>query len=116
MCNDAGMKETTTQKGKTMTDNGMTHTYRLPKRFWEDHVDRGCRCHERCPDRDAHEAEPMVSTSRHYVVDLTPMDVAELVSDAEHYATGMDWLPREFIGLVSSARATLKAVERGEAG
>lgn len=88
----------------------MTTTYIVPARFWEDHVDRGCRCDERCPSREAHDAEGYgTRTSRGWRVELSDLDRDELLSDARHYVEmGTASYGPEMIGLISSARATLR--------
>lgn len=87
---------------------------RVPKRFWEDHVDRACRCHERCPDRDIHEEEgygPVKGGK--YELELSDLDRQELFSDAWHYwVSGTAVYGPEALGLISSARATAKAAHR----
>lgn len=83
-------------------------------------MDRGCRCAEDCPERDAHEAavnsanEYGKVVKGKYQVILTPEDADELRSDAYHYASsGVSVYGQELMGLVSSARATLKALDAG---
>lgn len=94
--------------------NTTTETLSLPKRFWEDHVDRACRCDEHCPDRDTHEEEGYGTLLKgRYQVTLTPLDRQELFSDAWHYWTsGTAVYGPEAIGLIASARATAKLVHR----
>jgi hypothetical protein len=98
-----------------------TTTYRLPKTFWQDHVDRGCRCAETCPDRDRHENEgdgyafAGRETRDAYFVPLTDADAAELLSDARHYSDATQWMGPDAIGLQSSARATVRGIEKARA-
>lgn len=89
----------------------------VPKRFWIDHVDRACRCSEECPDRDVHEREGYgTPTGKGFLVDLTPVDLAELKSDARHYAlSGTSVFGPEAVGLIRSARATLDRIDTAEA-
>ena len=88
-----------------------TESFAVPKRFWEDHIDRGCRCADRpaCPDRNRHQAETEWRTKDgRYLVNLTAGDANELASDADYYASqGVAVFGREALGLVHSARATL---------
>lgn len=46
-------------------------------------------------------------TKSHYFIDLNDAALSELVSDARHYADGLDDAP---IGIVSSASARLRAI------
>lgn len=73
----------------------------LPATFYEDHVSR------ELPAGKVIEYLPRNKVR----VELTADERAEILSDAEHYA---DWcgggLDRSYIGLVSSARATVKAL------
>lgn len=86
----------------------------VPPAFWEDHLDRGRRCHERCPDQAAHQAEGLgVRTRKGYRVELTELDLAELESDARHYAeSGIATYGQDLMGLVASARGTLRRIEK----
>lgn len=70
----------------------------LPPRFYDDHV-----------ARDLPAGEELHRTARMVMVALTRDEWVELRSDAEHYADGMGGeLDRSYLGLVSSARATLR--------
>jgi hypothetical protein len=72
-------------------------THRLPPTFYDDHV-----------ARDLPAGVEVRRTKTHVFVELTDAEVDELLSDARHYATpGM--FP-DYPGLVSSARATVKAL------
>jgi hypothetical protein len=94
----------------------MTTTYTIPGRFWEDHVDRGCRCDHACPDQEAHEATGYGEKVRGgYRVTLTDLDAAELLSDARHYAEmGVASYGQEALGLISSARAIVRRLSQKE--
>jgi hypothetical protein len=83
-------------------------TYEVPARFWQDHLDRDCRCHEDCPDKDTHQADTGQPTSKGYRVVLTDLDKAELLSDADYYSDAVQMMGSEYIGLQASARATVK--------
>jgi hypothetical protein len=87
-----------------------TITITVPARFWEDHLDRGCRCHEACPDRAEHEGDGGYGTltSKGYRVELTGIDAQELASDARHYSNAVQMMGSDYIGLQSSARATVR--------
>lgn len=67
----------------------------LPPRFYDDHV-----------DRDLPSGIEVKRTKRGVTVDLDAEAFADLLGDADHYATG-DFDP-DLLGLVASARATLK--------
>lgn len=95
-----------------------TTTYIVPKAFWEDHIERACRCAESCPDREIHSEEDTygVLTSKGYRVELNEVDLAELISDARHYSNVTQWSSPENIGLQSSARATVRRLTKPTEG
>jgi hypothetical protein len=83
-----------------------TVTVKIPGRFHEDHVWRDCP------------GGTVIRTykSGHLLVELDREAFDDLLSDARHYST--DYSDPEWFGLVSSARATVKAlakVQRPEA-
>jgi phenylpropionate dioxygenase-like ring-hydroxylating dioxygenase large terminal subunit len=72
---------------------------KLPTRFYVDHM-----------ERDLDTPVAVKESARHVWVSLDDPALPELLSDAEHYAApGM--FEREYFGLVSSARATVKAIK-----
>ena len=75
--------------------------YKVPARFYEDHVDRHNEPHEMI--------ERIVkSTGNQHHVRLTDSQVGNLYNDAEHYAGGnVDSADK---GVVSSAKATVRAL------
>lgn len=75
-------------------------TYRLPPAFYFDHVYR---------DLPAGELEH--ETRRNVFVSLDANEYAELLSDARHYAYSMGTAGFDGVGLIASARATVKALE-----
>lgn len=79
----------------------MKTTYRIPKRFYADHLARDCGD----PDNIVGE------TKTHYTVALTPETYKDLLSDCDYYVFMADELDRELFGLVASARATLKILQ-----
>jgi hypothetical protein len=85
----------------------------VPARFWEDHVERACRCAEDCPERrGAHEGDYGFKTTKGYLVKLTALDASELRSDALYYSDVVRWTGApEHLGLQSSARATVKRLD-----
>ena len=79
-----------------------TKTVKVPKVFYIDHRER---------DLDA--GTVIHETARHFTVEADLADLAEMLSDAEHYAwLGTAELGQESFGLVSSARATAKAIRK----
>lgn len=78
-------------------------TVTVPWTFYDDHANRGCV--EYSPD-------PIVSRKGARVtVSLDRRDLDDLYSDAYHYmSSGISTYGREMIGVVSSARATVKAL------
>jgi hypothetical protein len=75
-------------------------TYKLPPAFYWDHVYR---------DLPAGTVER--ETRRNVFVSLSVEEYDELVSDARHYAYEMGPAGFEELGLISSARATVKALQ-----
>lgn len=73
-------------------------TYRLPPTFYEDHT-----------ARDLPAGNVVRETKQHVYVSLDAAEFAELLSDASHYSTPGMYGP-EYLGLVSSARATVRAL------
>ncbi len=92
-----------------------SRSFELPKRFWEDHMERGCRCSDICPEQDAHEeaySVRVIEGKHHYLVSLTAIDATELASDSYHYTDVVWWSENpENLGLQTSARAILKRLE-----
>ena len=76
----------------------------LPPVFYEDHVDRV----------GGYEPVGTVvrSTKRHVFVELDAAAYDELLSDARHYADTQQF--PEFLGLVTSAKATVRALAKVE--
>ena len=88
-------------RSETMT----TFTYDLPKRFIDDHLSRTDQACWDGFDWDANVRE----TKTAYRITLTDDQASELLSDAEFYADmGVKEYGPEFLGLISSARATAK--------
>tara|TARA_R100000149_G_C5859337_1_gene125684 strand:- start:551 stop:817 length:267 start_codon:yes stop_codon:yes gene_type:complete len=80
-------------------------TYRIPKRYYQDHVD--CDC-----------VAPKIikETKTHYIIDATENDaMTELRQRAEMYAdtTFPDYWENGWQGVVLSAKATLKVIGKG---
>lgn len=82
----------------TTTD---TIVIELPPVFYDDHVDR------------ALPAGTLVGANRNgYKIRCTEEELREIYSDAKYYAwLGTQELGREYMGLVSSARATVRRID-----
>ena len=85
----------------------MTDMYRIPKRYYQDHVD--CDC----------EAPAIIkATKQHFFISTEETEeLAELRSRAQHYVDmgAMGAFDPGFSGLVASARATLKIIGKDTA-
>ncbi len=77
----------------------------LPGIFWRDHYDR-------CSDHDG-ERVIIRDDGRRAVVELDDAALADLKSDAEYYADGVDFCGEKaaYRSLIRSARATLRVIE-----
>lgn len=80
----------------------MTHDLILPRVFWEDHFDR-------CADHNGERKEIEMRVAKVRVL-LDDEALANLKNDAEYYTDQNG--PDMSLGFRSSARATLKAIER----
>ena len=77
---------------------------RIPKRFYDDHV-----------DRDLPAPEIARETKQHYFINATSEHLEELLGDATfHVETKPSFFP-EYYGLCESARATARAIEKHRA-
>ena len=77
--------------------------YKVPARFYEDHVDRHNEPHEMIN-------RIVKSSGNYHHVRLTDSQMSNLHNDAEHYADeGPEYADK---GVVSSARATVRALNR----
>jgi hypothetical protein len=91
----------------------MTVTVKVPKRFFNDHVDRDCL---RGADNEQIKPDAVITRelSKHYVLTLTEAQAKELLSDANYYRDGggggMDFF--ELGGLIASAKATYNALQK----
>ena len=76
-----------------------THIIKIPKMFWDDHLQRDCVDHP-------YEVREL---TKHFVITLTELDLMDLLDDAHHHATepDLDW---DMMPLKSSARATRDAI------
>ena len=81
----------------------MTKLIKIPQRFYEDHLERDLEC-------------PAIvkETKTHYWISADDEHLKELHEDADFYAFPyVDARPGEYLwGIVTSARATVKAIEK----
>lgn len=101
-----------------------TKTFDLPKLFWADHCERGCRCHEHCPDVELHEDTDYETYhgkefAKFIRVELTALDASELYNDASYYSTEYRYMGGDerdsilfYNRLGRSAKATMRRVEQ----
>ena len=88
---------------------------KVPARFWDDHTSRETEYTALA------EAGANISTDEltdeikrngsRVTLSMNLLCIAELASDADYYATGMDG-ERELSGLIASARATVRALAK----
>lgn len=76
-----------------------TATIRIPRRFYDDHV-----------DRDLEAPEVLKATKSHYWIDALSPHLDELLSDADYYADSVGDMERHLFGLCKSAAATAAAI------
>lgn len=82
------------------TTQQSTYTIKIPPRFWEDHIDRGCT--------------PALLEQRKgktVIVTLDEEGISDLYTDAVYYSDPGDLDP-DLFGLCMSARATAKAIRK----
>jgi hypothetical protein len=79
----------------------------VPTVFWDDHITRDCEIGAGIAEVDR--SIELKATGRGTTVSMTHTAIAELWSDADYYASEMG---RNYPGLASSARATLRAIRR----
>lgn len=77
--------------------------FTIPARFWDDHASS---------NENPGRVLKYTSGGRYVTVELDDEQLANLRSDADLYATGKDDFWAEYRGLVLSARATLKALDK----
>ena len=85
---------------------------KIPKVFFDDHWGRDLTVTKRI-EKNGLKSVVVKETKQHYFVSLTEEEFHDLFGDAEHYA----WMSahgeyRESFGLVRSATATLKAMNK----
>jgi hypothetical protein len=80
-------------------------TVAVPPKFFDDHANRACL---------GHAVEGFVRGGK-LRVELCPADLAELASDAHHYASSVADYGPDYFGLCMSARATCNALRKYDA-
>jgi hypothetical protein len=81
-------------------DMNTTKTYRIPPRFYLDHIARGC----------GETGKIVHSTKNYLIVELDDQALDDLLSDALYYIECADTFDPPLTGLISSARATVKKI------
>ena len=79
----------------------------VPTVFWDDHISRDCEIGAGIGEADR--SIEIKQSSKGTLVSMTEAAISELWSDADYYASEMG---RDYPGLASSARATLRAIRR----
>jgi hypothetical protein len=87
-----------------MTTETATTELTVPRTFWDDHA-------ERCDLWDLEACEISYSSTG-VVVKLTAEQIRDLATDASYYVECGPDMGREYFGLISSARATLKRLAK----
>jgi hypothetical protein len=85
--------------------NELVVTVKIPKRFYEDHIERGCE-----------EGTIIKVLKNHYIIELTLSAYLDLESDADSHMDGGESFEFGMQWLVSSARATYNAIHRDVPG
>ena len=81
-----------------------THTYKIPPRFYLDHVARDC----------GKSGKVVRNTKNYLIVELDSVALDDLLTDALYYVECADTFDPPIPGLISSARATINAIQKGE--
>ena len=74
---------------------------RIPTRFFDDHQ-----------ERELPTPEIYKSTARHYWISADDPEIPELLSDCDYYDSCQSGMDDYFFGLISSARATARAIRK----
>lgn len=80
-----------------------THTYKIPPRFYLDHLARDC----------GKSGKVVRSTKNYLIVELDYQALDDLLTDALYYVECADTFDPPLTGLISSARATINALNKG---
>ena len=84
--------------------NTETQTYRIPPRFYLDHLARDC----------GKGGKIIKQCGKYIIVDLDTVALDDLTSDALYYIECADTFDPPMTGLIASARATLKAIKENK--
>ena len=90
---------------ETTNTNELVVTIKIPMRFYEDHIERGCE-----------EGTIIKVLASHYIMELTESAYYDLKSDADSHMDGGESFEFGMQWLVSSARATYRAICRDVPG
>lgn len=81
-----------------------TKAYKLPPRFYLDHVARDC----------GKSGKVVHSTKNYLIVELDSVALDDLLTDALYYVECADTFDPPLNGLVASAKATIKAINQSK--
>lgn len=81
-----------------------TNTYKIPPRFYLDHLARDC----------GKSGKVVRSTKNYLIVELDAVALDDLLTDALYYVECADTFDPSIPGLISSARATINALNKGD--
>ena len=76
--------------------------YKIPPRFYFDHLSREC----------GKSGKIVRSTKNYLIVELDDIALNDLLSDASYYSESGDISDPSIRGLITSARATIKALNK----
>jgi hypothetical protein len=80
------------------------HTFKIPPRFYLDHIARDC----------GKSGKVVRSTKNYIIVELDADALDDLLTDALYYVECADTFCPPMPALVSSAKATINAINRGD--
>ena len=87
----------------------MSATYTIPGTFFEDHMSR---FYGEGPWQ-GHDRDTEIWTRKGVTISMTDEQASELLADAKFYVSmGVSEFGPEYLGLISSARATVKSLTR----
>lgn len=86
------------------------HAIELPRRFYEDHIDR---MSDKNPEEPAYSDVALKWKKNTVVVQACDEALAEIESDADYYACQVagESMEKEYFGLIMSAKATLRRIK-----
>ena len=80
------------------------NTYKIPSRFYLDHLARDC----------GKGGKVVRSTKNYLIVELSNEALDDLMTDASYYVECSDTFDPPLTGLVASAKATIKAINQSK--